>query len=69
MARKQAKRRKQKKAQTFKMPKIRVGRIVAPLVAVGIDRGDVPASAWHARPHNFVDRDQRSVPARNGAAD
>jgi len=36
MARKQAKRRKQKKARTFKMPKIRVGRIVAPLVAVGI---------------------------------
>jgi cell division protein FtsQ len=36
MARKQAKRRKQKKARTFKMPKIRIGRIVAPLVAVGI---------------------------------
>lgn len=35
MARKQAKRRKQKKA-AFRMPKIRVGRIVAPLVAVGI---------------------------------
>ena len=36
MARKQAKRRKQKKARTFKLPTIRVGRIVAPLVAVGI---------------------------------
>ena len=36
MARKQAKRRKQKKVRTFKLPTIRVGRIVAPLVAVGI---------------------------------
>jgi len=36
MARKQAKRRKQKKASTFKMPTIRIGRIVAPLVAVGV---------------------------------
>jgi cell division protein FtsQ len=36
MARKQAKRRKQKKARTFKFPKIRVGRIVAPFVAAGI---------------------------------
>ena len=36
MARKQANRRKQKKAPVFEMPKIRVGRIVAPLVAVGI---------------------------------
>ena len=36
MARKQAKRRKQKKARTFKLPKIRVARIVAPLVAAGI---------------------------------
>ena len=36
MARKQAKRRRQKKAKTFKMPKIRIGRIVAPFVAVGI---------------------------------
>jgi len=36
MARKQAKRRKQKKAQMFKVPKIRIGRIVAPLVALGI---------------------------------
>jgi cell division protein FtsQ len=36
MARKQAKRRKQKKARTFRMPKIRIGRIVTPVVAVGI---------------------------------
>ncbi len=36
MARKQARRRKQKKAPVIRMPKIRVGRIVAPLVAVGI---------------------------------
>jgi cell division protein FtsQ len=36
MARKQAKRRKQKKAQTFKMPRIRIGRFITPLVAVGI---------------------------------
>jgi cell division protein FtsQ len=36
MARKQAKRRKQRKVRTFKMPKIRIGRIVAPFVAVGI---------------------------------
>ena len=32
MARKQAKRRKQKKVRTFTLPKIRIGRIVAPLV-------------------------------------
>ena len=36
MARKQAKRRKQKKAPKFTMPKLRIGRIVAPLVAIGI---------------------------------
>lgn len=36
MARKQARRRKQKKAPKFTMPKIRIGRIVAPLVAIGI---------------------------------
>ena len=36
MARKQAKRRRQKKAPTFTLPKIRIGRIVAPLVAAGI---------------------------------
>jgi cell division protein FtsQ len=36
MARKQAKRRKQKKTPTFTMPKIRIGRIVAPIVAMGI---------------------------------
>ncbi|MDH5617805.1 MAG: cell division protein FtsQ/DivIB [Gammaproteobacteria bacterium] len=36
MARKQARRRKQKKATTFRMPRIRIGRIVAPFVAAGI---------------------------------
>ena len=36
MARKQARRRKTKTAQQFKIPKIRVRRILAPLVAAGI---------------------------------
>lgn len=36
MARKQAKRRKQKKKPTFTLPKIRIGGIVAPIVAAGI---------------------------------
>ncbi len=36
MARKQAKRRKQKATTQVRMPKIRIGRIVAPLVAIGI---------------------------------
>jgi len=36
MARKQAKRRKQKKAPKFRIPKIRIGRIVTPVIAVGI---------------------------------
>jgi len=36
MARKQARRRKQAKARQFRMPTIRIGRIVAPLVAAGI---------------------------------
>ena len=36
MARKQANRRKQKKTPTFTLPKIRIGRIVAPIVAMGI---------------------------------
>lgn len=36
MARKQARRRKQKKVQRIKLPTIRIGRIVAPLVAIGI---------------------------------
>ena len=39
MARKQAKRRKEKKVRTFKMPKIRIGRIVTPLLAAGIVAG------------------------------
>jgi len=36
MARKQARRRKPKKANQIKMPTIRIGRIIAPLAAVGI---------------------------------
>lgn len=36
MARKQAKRRKQKQQSRFQMPKIRWGRLVAPLVAAGV---------------------------------
>jgi cell division protein FtsQ len=36
MARKQAKRRKQKAPPRFQMPKIRIGRIVAPLFAIAI---------------------------------
>lgn len=36
MARKQAKRRKQKAAPRFRLPTIRIGRIVTPLIAVGI---------------------------------
>lgn len=36
MARKQAKRRKQKRARKLTMPKIRIGRIVTPIVAIGI---------------------------------
>jgi cell division protein FtsQ len=36
MARKQAKRRKQKKAPVFQMPTIRIGRIITPLIAIGI---------------------------------
>jgi len=36
MARKQAKRRKQKSKPQFQMPKIRIGRILAPLFAVAI---------------------------------
>jgi cell division protein FtsQ len=36
MARKQAKRRKQKAAQQIKMPSIRIGRLVAPLFAIGV---------------------------------
>ncbi len=36
MARKQARRRKPKSARQFKMPSIRIGRIITPLVALGI---------------------------------
>ena len=36
MARKQARRRKQKKTRQFKLPKIRIARILTPMVAIGI---------------------------------
>jgi cell division protein FtsQ len=36
MARKQARRRKQKKARQFKLPKVRIGRIITPIIAIGI---------------------------------
>ena len=36
MARKQARRRKTSKAKKFTMPKLRIGRIVTPLVAIAI---------------------------------
>ncbi len=36
MAHKQARRRKQKTARRFQMPRIRIGRILAPLFAVGV---------------------------------
>ena len=36
MARKQARRRKPKKTRQIKLPTIRVGRLIAPLAAVGI---------------------------------
>jgi len=44
MARKQARRRKPKTSRKFKLPKIRIGRIVAPLVAVAIVLGTYQAS-------------------------
>jgi cell division protein FtsQ len=36
MARKQAKRRKQKPARKFRMPTIRIARIVTPIIAIGV---------------------------------
>ncbi|MGI9233428.1 MAG: cell division protein FtsQ/DivIB [Woeseiaceae bacterium] len=36
MARKQAKRRKPKPAKQFKMPTVRIGRVITPLVAIGV---------------------------------
>lgn len=44
MARKQARRRKPKTSRKFQLPKIRIGRIVAPLVAVAIVLGTYQAS-------------------------
>ena len=45
MTRKQAKRRKEKKAAWFTMPKIRVGIIVAPIIAISVVVGTYFASA------------------------
>ena len=57
MTRKQARRRKQKKAPWFTMPKIRIGLIVAPLVAVSIVVGTYFLSA------SFLDRPIADPPA------
>ena len=44
MARNQARRRKPKTSKKFKLPKIRIGRFIAPLVAVAIVLGTYQAS-------------------------
>ena len=49
MARKQAKRRKQKTPPRIQMPKIRIGRILAPLFAIGIVFCDLRAEPANAR--------------------
>ena len=55
MTRKQARRRKQKKAQPFKLPKIRLSRIVAPVLAVAAVVATYFASA------SMLDRPIRSI--------
>jgi len=55
MTRKQARRKKQKKAAWFKMPRIRVAHIFAPLVAIGAIVATYLASA------NMLDRPIRSI--------
>jgi cell division septal protein FtsQ len=55
MTRKQARRKKQKKAAWFKMPRIRVAHVVAPLVAVGAVIVTYLASA------SMLDRPIRSI--------
>ena len=55
MARKQARRRKQKTTQRFKLPTIRIGRIVTPLVALGIVLGTYHLSL------KLLDRDISSI--------
>ena len=55
MTRKQARRKKQKKAAWFKMPRIRVAHVVAPLVAVGAVIATYLASA------SMLDRPIRSI--------
>jgi cell division protein FtsQ len=55
MTRKQAKRRKVKKSTVIRMPKIRVGLIIAPLVVVGVVIGTYFLSS------NMLDRPIRSI--------
>ncbi|MDH3273231.1 MAG: cell division protein FtsQ/DivIB [Gammaproteobacteria bacterium] len=55
MTRKQARRKKQKKAAWFKMPSIRVAHVVAPLVAIGAVIATYLASA------TMLDRPIRSI--------
>tara|TARA_R110002096_G_scaffold116164_3_gene251748 strand:- start:6494 stop:7306 length:813 start_codon:yes stop_codon:yes gene_type:complete len=55
MARKQARRRKQKKAQRFVLPTIRIRRFVTPLVAVGI------VLATYQLSLQFLDREISSI--------
>ena len=55
MTRKQARRKKQKKAAWFKMPRIRVTHVVAPLVAIGAVIATYLASA------SMLDRPIRSI--------
>ena len=55
MTRKQARRKKQKKAAWFKMPRIRVAHVVAPLVAIGAVIATYLASA------SMLDRPIRSI--------
>lgn len=55
MARKQAKRRKQKKAKSWSMPSIRAGLIVGPLLAIAIVVGTYQLSS------SMLDREIRSI--------
>ena len=55
MTRKQAKRKKQKKARQFKLPRIRIAHIVTPLVAVSVVVATYLLSA------NMLDRPIRSI--------
>lgn len=55
MTRKQARRRKQKKTSSIKMPSIRIGLILTPLAAIGAVVGTYYLSA------NVLDRPIRSI--------